>query len=104
MPEVRIDPLSGQRTIIAGDRSRRPGGEPACEPPEPIDPESDPFAEGHEDRTPPELFAVRPGGGPARLARLDGARRAEPLSGADTLRRRRAQVTRSTRAAASPSC
>jgi UDPglucose--hexose-1-phosphate uridylyltransferase len=29
-----------------------------------IDPESDPFAEGHEDRTPPELFAVRPGDGP----------------------------------------
>jgi UDPglucose--hexose-1-phosphate uridylyltransferase len=28
-------------------------------------PSSDPFAEGHEDRTPPELYAVRPGGGPA---------------------------------------
>ncbi len=64
MPELRIDPLSGHRTIIAGERSRRPGGEPRCEPPEPIDPEQDPFAEGHEDRTPPELYAVRPGGGP----------------------------------------
>ncbi len=64
MPEVRIDPLSGQRTIIAGDRSRRPGGGPACEPPAPIDPESDPFAEGHEDRTPPELYALRTAGGP----------------------------------------
>jgi UDPglucose--hexose-1-phosphate uridylyltransferase len=62
--ELRIDPLSGHRTIIAGERSRRPGGEPRCEPPEPIDPEQDPFAEGHEDRTPPELYAVRPGGGP----------------------------------------
>ena len=30
-----------------------------------LDPASDPFAEGHEDRTPPEVFAVRPGGGPA---------------------------------------
>jgi UDPglucose--hexose-1-phosphate uridylyltransferase len=63
--ELRIDPLSGHRTIVAGERSRRPGGEPRCEPPEPIDPEKDPFAEGHEDRTPPELYAVRPEGGPA---------------------------------------
>jgi UDPglucose--hexose-1-phosphate uridylyltransferase len=63
--ELRIDPLSGHRTIVAGERSRRPGGEPRCEPPQPIDPEQDPFAEGHEERTPPELYAVRPGGGPA---------------------------------------
>jgi UDPglucose--hexose-1-phosphate uridylyltransferase len=63
MPEIRIDPLSGHRTIIAGDRSRRPGGAPGCDPPEPIDSERDPFAPGHEDRTPPELHAVRPGGG-----------------------------------------
>jgi UDPglucose--hexose-1-phosphate uridylyltransferase len=33
--------------------------------PAPIDPEQDPFAEGHEGRTPPELYAVRPGGGAA---------------------------------------
>ena len=26
MPEIRIDPLSGHRTIIAGERSKRPGG------------------------------------------------------------------------------
>jgi UDPglucose--hexose-1-phosphate uridylyltransferase len=64
LPELRIDPLSGHRTIVAGERSRRPGGEPRCDPPTPIDPEQDPFAEGHEDRTPPELYAVRPGGGP----------------------------------------
>jgi len=49
---------------VAGERSRRPGGEPTCAPPEAIDPDKDPFAEGHEDRTPPELHAVRPGGGP----------------------------------------
>src|ERR1700677_1037871 len=65
MPEVRIDPLSGHKTIVAGERSKRPGGQPTCSPPEPIDAERDPFAEGHEDRTPPELYAVRPGGGPA---------------------------------------
>ncbi|HEX3910820.1 MAG TPA: DUF4921 family protein [Solirubrobacteraceae bacterium] len=67
MPEIRIDPLSGHRTIVAGERSRRPGGAPtlteAERAPEPIDPERDPFADGHEDRTPPELYAVRPGGG-----------------------------------------
>jgi UDPglucose--hexose-1-phosphate uridylyltransferase len=63
MPEIRIDPLSGHRTIIAGERSRRPGGAPGCSPPEPIDADGDPFADGHEDRTPPELYAVRPGGG-----------------------------------------
>jgi UDPglucose--hexose-1-phosphate uridylyltransferase len=34
------------------------------EPPAPIDPERDPFAEGHEDQTPPELYAVRPEGSP----------------------------------------
>jgi UDPglucose--hexose-1-phosphate uridylyltransferase len=65
VPELRIDPLSGHRTIIAGERSRRPGGAPTCAPPEAIDPEKDPFAEGHEDRTPPELHAVRAAGGPA---------------------------------------
>ncbi len=59
-----MDPLSGHKTIVAGERSRRPGGEPRCTPPEAIDPEGDPFAEGHEDRTPPELYALRPGGGP----------------------------------------
>lgn len=68
MPEIRIDPLSGHRTIVAGERSRRPGGAPGLSPselsPEPIDPERDPFADGHEDRTPPEIYAVRPGGGP----------------------------------------
>lgn len=35
-----------------------------AEPAPPLDPETDPFAEGHEDRTPPEVYAVRPGGGP----------------------------------------
>ncbi len=65
VPEIRIDPLTGYKTIVAGERSRRPGGEPRCVPPDPIDVEADPFAEGHEDRTPPELYAVRPQGDPA---------------------------------------
>jgi UDPglucose--hexose-1-phosphate uridylyltransferase len=64
-PEVRIDALTGQRTIVAGARAGRPGGELRSDPPDPIDTERDPFLEGHEDRTPPEVYAVRPdGGGP----------------------------------------
>lgn len=65
MPEIRVDPLSGHKVIIAGERSLRPGGEPRCPAAQSIDVEKDPFAEGHEDRTPPELYAVRPGGGEA---------------------------------------
>ena len=64
MPEIRIDPLSGAKTIVAGERATRPGGAPRAEPAEPIAVADDPFAEGHEDRTPPEVHAVRPGGGP----------------------------------------
>jgi UDPglucose--hexose-1-phosphate uridylyltransferase len=61
MNEIRVDPLSGHKVIVAGERSLRPGGEPRCPAAEPIDVEKDPFAEGHEHRTPPELYAVRPG-------------------------------------------
>jgi UDPglucose--hexose-1-phosphate uridylyltransferase len=57
VPELRIDPLSGLRTIVAGERADRPGGGFSVEPRRPLDPEADPFLEGHEDRTPPELYA-----------------------------------------------
>ncbi len=63
-PEVRVDPLTGLRAIVAGDRAARPGGGFAVTDPEPIDPETDPFLAGHEDRTPPEVDAVRADGGP----------------------------------------
>jgi UDPglucose--hexose-1-phosphate uridylyltransferase len=62
MPEVRIDPLSGLRTIVASDRAARPGGGLSATPADPIDPETDPFLEGHEDRTPPETYALRTNG------------------------------------------
>ncbi len=62
--ELRIDPLSGNRAIVARARVGRPGGALSAPPVSPLDPETDPFAEGHEDRTPPELYALRPGGGP----------------------------------------
>jgi UDPglucose--hexose-1-phosphate uridylyltransferase len=61
LPEVRVDPLTGLRTIIAADRAGRPGGGLSCTAPDPIDPEKDPFLEGHEDRTPPELFRAGEG-------------------------------------------
>jgi UDPglucose--hexose-1-phosphate uridylyltransferase len=63
LPEVRVDPLTGQRAIIAGARAERPGGQLSASAPAPLDPESDPFAEGHEHQTPPELYALRPNGG-----------------------------------------
>ena len=63
MPELRLDPLTGLRAIVAGERADRPGAEFGVEPEPPLDPESDPFLEGHEDRTPPEIWADRPGGG-----------------------------------------
>jgi UDPglucose--hexose-1-phosphate uridylyltransferase len=62
--EVRVDPLSGRRTILASDRAERPGAWMPPGPADPIDPASDPFAPGNEAQTPPELFAVRPAGGP----------------------------------------
>ncbi|MBA3327878.1 MAG: DUF4921 family protein [Solirubrobacterales bacterium] len=65
MPEIRVDPLTGHRAIVAGDRATRPGGGLSVTPAEAIDPASDPFADGHEDRTPPELYAVRPDGASA---------------------------------------
>ncbi|MFL5896828.1 MAG: hypothetical protein ACJ76Z_17145 [Thermoleophilaceae bacterium] len=57
MPELRLDPLTGLRAIIAGERASRPGAfaSKIGERPQ-IDPESDPFLEGHEDRTPPEVW------------------------------------------------
>jgi UDPglucose--hexose-1-phosphate uridylyltransferase len=63
MPEIRVDPLTGLRVVVAGERATRPGAGLAATPPDAIDPESDPFASGHEDRTPPEVYAVRPDGG-----------------------------------------
>lgn len=65
MNEIRLDPLTGLRTIIAATRAERPNAGFTVEPPPAIDPATDPFAEGNEALTPPELAARRPGGGPA---------------------------------------
>jgi len=64
MSELRHDPLSRRWVIIASERSRRPSDflldhEPVHEAP------FCPFCPGHEEKTPPEILAVRPPGWPA---------------------------------------
>jgi UDPglucose--hexose-1-phosphate uridylyltransferase len=61
-PEVRIDQLSGARTILAPARADRPDAFRVPEPPPP-QPENCPFCEVHEELTPPEVWANRPEGG-----------------------------------------
>jgi UDPglucose--hexose-1-phosphate uridylyltransferase len=65
-PEVRIDQLTGLRTILSPARADRPFdfGALATEP-DPNAAENCPFCEGREDRTPPETWADRPGDGEA---------------------------------------
>jgi UDPglucose--hexose-1-phosphate uridylyltransferase len=63
-PEIRIDQLTGLRTILAPARGDRPQ---QFELPEsdPKGPEGCPFCQGREEKTPPEVYAVRPGDGGA---------------------------------------
>jgi len=56
LPQVRVDPLTGLKTIIAGERAERPGSWVVHENTGPIDPETDPFLPGHEDQTSAELY------------------------------------------------
>lgn len=61
-PEIRIDQLSGMRALLAPSRSDRPmalevPGDPGT------DAEGCPFCEGREEKTPAELYALRPDGG-----------------------------------------
>ena len=63
MPELRKDPISQRWVIIASERAKHPSDflpETPCAPPS-----FDPFAEGNEDKTPPEIAAYRdPGSAP----------------------------------------
>jgi UDPglucose--hexose-1-phosphate uridylyltransferase len=63
-PELRIDQLTGLPAILAPGRAERPENfrQAASEP---KGPENCPFCEEREDRTPPEVYATRPGGGEA---------------------------------------
>ena len=58
MPQVRVDPLTGHKTIIAGARADRPGAGFEIPPDTPIDPATDPFGPGNEHETPPEVYRV----------------------------------------------
>jgi UDPglucose--hexose-1-phosphate uridylyltransferase len=63
MPELRKDPVVGRWVIISTERSRRPTN---FTPEGPSRAASfSPFADGREDMTPPEVYAVRPAGGKA---------------------------------------
>ncbi|HTO91500.1 MAG TPA: galactose-1-phosphate uridylyltransferase [Candidatus Sulfotelmatobacter sp.] len=63
MPELRKDPVVGRWVIISTERSRRPTNFL------PVSHEKSgdfcPFCRGHEDKTPPEVWAYRPDGGAA---------------------------------------
>jgi UDPglucose--hexose-1-phosphate uridylyltransferase len=65
-PEVRLDQLTGLRTILAPSRADRP-----LDWSIPVDEDADggraascPFCEGREEKTPPETWADRPSGPP----------------------------------------
>jgi UDPglucose--hexose-1-phosphate uridylyltransferase len=58
MPELRKDPIVGRWVIIASERAKRPT-DYMQEPVETPEPKSNPFAEGNEHMTPPEIFAFR---------------------------------------------
>ncbi|WP_027005071.1 DUF4921 family protein [Conexibacter woesei] len=75
MNEVRVDPLTGLKTIVAGGRAERPGGWPiASADAGVVDAAGDPFAPGNEAQTPPEVAALRPDGsapdGPGWVVRV----------------------------------
>jgi UDPglucose--hexose-1-phosphate uridylyltransferase len=61
-PELRIDPLTGLRVVLAPARADRPF---SFESSETLDAAREvcPLCEGHESWTPPETYALRPGGG-----------------------------------------
>ena len=63
-PEIRIDQLTGLRTILAPARADRPNAFAVDRRPL-SDPAGCPFCEGHEEKTPGEVWAERPeAGGP----------------------------------------
>jgi UDPglucose--hexose-1-phosphate uridylyltransferase len=63
--ELRQDPVTRNWVVIAPGRARRPGASARADLDLPTEDEllSCPFCEGREERTPPETFALRPGGG-----------------------------------------
>ncbi len=66
MPELRRDPVVGRWVIIAAERAKRPQDFPPIENTHVTDEgrKTCPFCPEKESRTPPEIMAYRPGGGP----------------------------------------
>ncbi len=58
MPELRKDPVVGRWVIVTTERGKRPS-EFVQQRVELVDAARDPFAEGNEQHTPPEVFAFR---------------------------------------------
>ena len=58
MPELRKDPVVGRWVIITTERGKRPS-DYVPQPVEVPDLARNPFAEGNEHMTPPEIFAFR---------------------------------------------
>jgi UDPglucose--hexose-1-phosphate uridylyltransferase len=63
-PELRIDPLTGLRVVLAPARADRPFSFESSTVHDSAK-EDCPLCEGHESWTPPETYAVRPQGAPA---------------------------------------
>jgi UDPglucose--hexose-1-phosphate uridylyltransferase len=63
LPELRKDPITGRWVIIATERARRPS-DFIRQPVPPATVRICPFCYGSEQKTPPEVLAYRPGGGP----------------------------------------
>jgi len=59
MPELRKDPVIGRWVIIATERAKRPDQFTSQAQDAPSD-KPCPFCEGHENQTPPEIYALRP--------------------------------------------
>ena len=57
MPELRKDPIVQRWVVMAPDRAKRPMD--VKDDPKAVDGEFDPFAEGNESATPPEIMAYR---------------------------------------------
>jgi len=60
MPELRKDPVVGRWVIIATERAKRPSDFEVAE--QKREPGPCVFCEGHENETPPEVYALRPEG------------------------------------------
>ncbi len=59
MAELRKDPILGRWVIIATERAKRPGSYKIEKAAAETDPAACPFCVGHEDMTPPEIYALR---------------------------------------------